>query len=420
MINYVMAKRNPEAVLCQLAGPLAIANAETRNGTNYTEEVWRAIESGEDFQEMIENGSFYIGCDHPESATRSSLTSLYQQTAGIVSNYTRDVVSGVINVVIDVLDTPLGRVIAAIAKYGSYIGISTRMHGDIIPGSGGKVDPNSVDFLGADFVTQPSQKASRLKLVLNENNRRDIKLTDLEVQGARELLESSKQFEVLKDLNKEYNKGGANMLQVVNGKLQNSNLLEGFEGVGNVKVGASGYIEDRFGIEHEVIGISESEGLLEVTLHGGEFAHFKPKKAGLLESVLGKKGKRSLLEGISTGSDSSVAGPKAPGTNASRIVTINDTNFESVMMQIEKILGKVAAKNLKKMMTSDDTVGSITVGSDDGLLVEGKNGASVVIKGKRLMAIQGKKVVETAIMEANDSIDSCISTLLEDYSVRRK
>lgn len=415
-MNYALRNPNKEVVLCQLTGPLAIADDGTRNGTNYTSQVWEAIERGENFQEMIENGSFYIGCDHPEVATRSSLVSLYQQTAGIVSQYTRDSITGIITIIVDILDTPLGRIIATIAKYGSFIGISTRMHGDVIPGSGGKVDPESVDFLGADFVTQPSQKASRLKLVLNEGTGRKIKLTELEIKGAIELLESSGQREVIKDIRKEY-KGGNSMLGLVGGKVNNARLLEGFNSLAGEKIGASGYLEDRFGIEHEIMSIKASDGLLEMVLHGGEFSYFKPTKAGLLEAVLGKKGKGNLLEGISVGSDPSVNARIAP----MKAVSVNDINFEDVMTKIEEVLGKVAAKSMRSIISAGpNSVGSITVGSDNSILVEGKKGSSVIIKGKQLTAIQGRDIVETAMMEGKDSLDHCVKTLLSDYAVRTK
>ena len=37
-----------------------------------------------------------------------------------------------------------------------------------------------------------------------------------------------------------------------------------------------------------------------------------------------------------------------------------------------------------------------------------------------LMAIQNKRVVETAFMEAKDSLNECVNTLLEDYARKRK
>lgn len=157
-----------KTVLCRLKGIMAVAGAKTRNGTIYGKELWENVFSSDSYQELIKTKSFFIGLDHPDEATQTSLISTLRNAAGIVSDLTYNKVTGDIEVVIDILNTEMGRIANTIAQYGCSLGLSTRAMGDILPGSGGVVDPDTFEFLGADLVCVPSQEKGRLRLVLEE------------------------------------------------------------------------------------------------------------------------------------------------------------------------------------------------------------------------------------------------------------
>ena len=66
----------------------------------------------------------------------------------------------------DIIDTPMGRIAAALAKYGFKFGISSRGTGDTYTDYDGNesVDPDSYDFQAFDLVLLPACKDARLKL----------------------------------------------------------------------------------------------------------------------------------------------------------------------------------------------------------------------------------------------------------------
>ena len=104
----------------------------------------------------------------------------------------------------DVLDTPCGRILYQLAKYGFKLGISSRGTGDVITDEEGEecVDPSTYDFTCFDAVIIPSVKDARLTMVesLNKNS---MSLKQALKESLDKANESDKKImtEALKDLN---------------------------------------------------------------------------------------------------------------------------------------------------------------------------------------------------------------------------
>ena len=164
-VVYKMAEvLDKSQVLCSLEGLMAIAGDWTRNDSNYSNEVYQEIENSDDFKEMIANSSFYIGLDHPEKPVRSTIISKLREAAAICRYYERDLETGEVYVVIDILDTPYGRIANTLARYGSKLGISTRCNGDQDENVWGVA--NAITELAQEFSLQRQQEFERYAGVL--------------------------------------------------------------------------------------------------------------------------------------------------------------------------------------------------------------------------------------------------------------
>ena len=207
-VVYKMAEvLDKSQVLCSLEGLMAIAGDWTRNDSNYSNEVYQEIENSDDFKEMIANSSFYIGLDHPEKPVRSTIISKLREAAAICRYYERDLETGEVYVVIDILDTPYGRIANTLARYGSKLGISTRCNGD--QDEDGYVVEGTVIWYGADLVTQPSQEKARLRLVLEEGKGSRKSIDSKDIKRALSYVKGKKGFEsVAKSLMEALNKQG--------------------------------------------------------------------------------------------------------------------------------------------------------------------------------------------------------------------
>lgn len=105
----------------------------------------------------------------------------------------------------DILDTPNGRIVYTLAKYGYKLGVSSRGNGDVYEAYDGKehVDPKSYELKAFDIVLLPAVKSARLALKESINNK-TFK------QAIRESLESASKdekdimIESLNNLNIDY------------------------------------------------------------------------------------------------------------------------------------------------------------------------------------------------------------------------
>ena len=375
-------------VLCTIVGPLAVADATTRNGTNYGTDVWSAVEESEDFAEMIENQSFYIGLDHPEEPMRSSLTSWLKETAGIVKSYKRDAKTKVVEVVIDILDTPMGRIANTLIRYGSKLGLSLRGYGDTE--SGGGVVAESFSFLGADLVSQPSQVASRMKLVLNESVTRSGRVTKREMTEALGYLGKKGYNEMKEGIeldfreNQKIEKGGSGM-RLVEGVIVGSRK-ERLKSEDGAVITADGFIRTKDQVDRSACSV---------------------KRVGRFTEVVGSDGQLyKFREGISVGDNPSVSGGNPSGYDENPDVTTISRKRKKRSYKHD-IRGYAGPNELE--------VGDVTVGENDELIVEGNPGYSGMIKNEVFTVYKGYKIVESIKMESGDIISDCAKNIMSEY-----
>jgi hypothetical protein len=145
-----MAKKG---ILGRLIGPCADFINPTRNGRNYTEELWENVFKDSLIQEKIKNGVCFGELGHPTDRTETDMTKI----AVSLREAPKKNDKGQLIAYFDILDTPNGRILKTLCDYGSTIGISS---------SGNEVvDPSTYEFECWDVVLIPAVETARLQYV---------------------------------------------------------------------------------------------------------------------------------------------------------------------------------------------------------------------------------------------------------------
>lgn len=136
------------SIIGQYEGECADASITNENGMDITAEVFETVFNSDDYKKAIELG-WYIGfLGHPEQPDCMDFEhSCIVMTEGHIEPDGK--VYGKFNLV----DTPVGRIVAALQDAGVKFGISIRGVGDLV---GNSVDPDTFVFRGFDLVTFPA------------------------------------------------------------------------------------------------------------------------------------------------------------------------------------------------------------------------------------------------------------------------
>ena len=172
-----------EAILGVLEGPCADIFNPTRNERQYDEELWERVFEDEIINEYFNCGGILGELDHPADRTETDTS----KVAVCMPEKPKKGKDGKLYAKFDILDTPNGRIVHTLAKYGYKLGVSSRGNGDVYEAFDGKehVDPTSFELKAFDIVLLPAVKAARLKLKESVGNK-TFK------QAIRESLERSK------------------------------------------------------------------------------------------------------------------------------------------------------------------------------------------------------------------------------------
>lgn len=177
--DSVKVNKKGEAILGRLYGPVAEFVAPTRNGRMYDESTWDAVFQKPLVKEAFENGGLLGELNHPEDRLETDLS----KVAICMPEPPKKSKDGTLTASIDILDTPNGRIVYTLAKYGYNLGISSRADGEVYEAYDGQehVDPDSFDLKAFDIVAIPSVKKARLKLQesLTQNNMKKALLEQL-------------------------------------------------------------------------------------------------------------------------------------------------------------------------------------------------------------------------------------------------
>ena len=151
-----------EVILGQLYGPCADFLLPTRNGRGYSESLWEKVFDSEIINEYFEAGGILGELNHPADRSETDL----EKVAVCMPEKPKKDKDGHLVAKFDILDTPNGRIVYTLAKYGYKLGVSSRGDGEVIEGlDGDTVDEDSYTLEAFDIVLLPAVKAARLKMV---------------------------------------------------------------------------------------------------------------------------------------------------------------------------------------------------------------------------------------------------------------
>lgn len=154
-------------ILKRLCGPIASCKEGTRNGRRYSKELWEKALSDDIFKEKVENKSLFLELGHPADREEIDMT-----LACAVIPEMPKIVGDDLYAVVDVIDTPNGRLLNTLIDYGFVPGISSRGSGDVIDD---EVDPDTFFLETWDVVNVPALKKARLSVTESINNQKSMK-----------------------------------------------------------------------------------------------------------------------------------------------------------------------------------------------------------------------------------------------------
>lgn len=185
---YEEGKSN-NGILGHLKGIFADYRNGTRNSDRlYTEELWdNRVFGSEDVMEALETKTLFGELDHPEGDRCETLA---KNAAISITKLEKRPDEGVIYGEADILDTPTGRIVKALADSGAKLGVSSRGMGEEVYVNGQNIiDPDTYDFITFDVVVTPANTKARVSLTeskhlnkLTESFKKEIAESETENQ----------------------------------------------------------------------------------------------------------------------------------------------------------------------------------------------------------------------------------------------
>ena len=207
--DSVKVNKRGEAILGVLEGPCADVINPTRNERQYDEELWNNVFKDPIVNEYFECGGILGELDHPAERTETDTS----KVAICMPEKPKRGKDGKLYAKFDILDTPNGRIVYTLAKYGYKLGVSSRGNGDVYEAYDGKehVDPKTYELKAFDIVLLPAVKSARLALkesVGNKTFKQAIKesLESATKDEKRIMVESLKRLKIDYKLEKVSNK----------------------------------------------------------------------------------------------------------------------------------------------------------------------------------------------------------------------
>lgn len=161
-----------EAILGRLYGTVADVVNPTRNGRKYDDALWEKVFEDPIVNEYFECGGLLGELNHPADREETDLT----QVAVCMPEKPKKNKDGQLEAYLDILDTPNGRIVATLAKYGYKLGISSRGSGETYEAMDGEhVDEDTYKLEAWDIVLLPAVKSARLKMVESVQNGKSLK-----------------------------------------------------------------------------------------------------------------------------------------------------------------------------------------------------------------------------------------------------
>ena len=154
-------EKTRRGILGRLSGPVASFKSPTRNGRKYSESLWEKVFNASLVKELFSRGGIPGELDHPDRDETCS-----EKIAIMMPEPPKKDKEGHLVGYFDIIDTPCGKIAAALAKYGFKFGISSRGSGETFTDYDGQesVDPDSYTLNAFDLVLIPACKEAVLNL----------------------------------------------------------------------------------------------------------------------------------------------------------------------------------------------------------------------------------------------------------------
>ena len=160
----VFEQGSNKGILGKLKGVFADYKHGTRNSDRlYSEELWdNRVFGSEDVMEALETKTLFGELDHPEGDRCETLA---KNAAISIVKLEKRPDEGVIYGEAEILDTPTGRIVKALADSGAKLGVSSRGMGEEVFVDGQNIiDPDTYDFITFDVVVTPANTKARVEL----------------------------------------------------------------------------------------------------------------------------------------------------------------------------------------------------------------------------------------------------------------
>ena len=153
-------EKQRRGILGRLYGPIASFKMGTRNGRLYSEDLWEKVFENDIVKELLAMGGIPGEIQHPVEREETDTTKI----AVMMPEAPKKDKQGHLMAYFDIVDTPCGKIAAALAKYGFRFGVSSRGTGDIITDNDGNeaVDPNTYMLNAWDLVLIPACADARM------------------------------------------------------------------------------------------------------------------------------------------------------------------------------------------------------------------------------------------------------------------
>lgn len=147
-------EKQSKHILKRLSGPIASCKEGTRNGRRYNRDLWEQALSDEIFKEKVDTKSLFLELGHPADREETDMTCV----CAVIPEMPK-IIGDDLYAVVDVIDSPNGKLLSNLIDYGFVPGISSRGSGDVI---GDEVDPETFFLETWDIVQTPALKKARL------------------------------------------------------------------------------------------------------------------------------------------------------------------------------------------------------------------------------------------------------------------
>lgn len=151
-------EESKKGILRTIKGPVAEWDSVNRNNRRYSEKLWDSVLESPYVKEQLKYHTLYGEANHPQDRYEIDLA----RVSHSITELWKVPASNQIYATINILDTPLGRILNTLYESGGIIGYSSRAGGKLInKGDYIEVDEKTYSFVTFDAVPFPSVESAR-------------------------------------------------------------------------------------------------------------------------------------------------------------------------------------------------------------------------------------------------------------------